>query len=106
MAKHESLAYYEREYGKYEWGFIELFHDEDDSGNSIYYIVSDSGGSCNGPASFYGPGSAFIGPVGDFGELIEMVRDQDKETKELVYDAAKKNSDDMLVALRKELGLE
>ena len=106
MAKHESLAYKDKCYDGHGCGFYELFHDQDDSGNSIYYIISDSGCSRNGPASCYGPVDAWLGPVGDFGELIGTVKDQHKEVRELVYDAAKKNSDDMLGALRKELGLE
>lgn len=90
--------------GCYEWGFAAVYFHQ-----RRFYIITDSGCSYNGPASFYPERDAVVGPAATLGGLLdELVVDKDKHpkhVKEAFLDAVKTINDETLASTRKVLDL-
>ncbi len=92
------------DYKDYEWRFAALYvHD------GRFYIITDSGCSCDSPDDIYGDGDAIVGPAATLGGIFDELNvDKDKHDdtiKEAFLDALETLNNETMAAARKALGL-
>ncbi len=106
MSNERRIGYAEDENygGGYEWSHAYVFAD-----NGRFYIVTDSGCSCNGPASHYSDKDAVVGPAATLGGLFDELHvDQDKHpehVKRAFIDALETLNKETIDATKSALGL-
>ena len=104
MDEQKSIGYAEEDWGGYEWGFCHVFNE-----GGRFYMVYDSGCSCNGPKSHYSDKDACVGPAATLGGLFDQLNvDSHKHndcTKRAFVDAIERMNNETLAATKAALGL-
>jgi hypothetical protein len=104
MAKRQIGYSEDDEWGGYEWSLAAVYEDD-----GRFYIINDSGCSCDGPSSNYTDKDAVVGPAATLGGLLDELHvDQAKHsklTKEAFLDAVKTINNETLESARKAIGL-